>query len=216
MQENQLCAVTAENRAMVGFVGCDNEYLVIPPEVTLDGKCCPLSVISGKAFLRCGSLTHVVVMDGYRLIGQNAFADCSALTSVTLPETVDKIGYGAFFGCKSLREITMPKEAEEISDSAFYGCRSLGSITIPRGIHRIGNLTFGACLSLQGVSLPEGLLSIPESVVSLGRFIFVGCERLKEIYFGGTVEAWKRVRFRVQLGVKKVPVICADGVVKLL
>lgn len=53
MQENQLCAVTAENRAMVGFVGCDNEYLVIPPEVTLDGKCCPLSVISGKAFLRC-------------------------------------------------------------------------------------------------------------------------------------------------------------------
>ena len=51
---------------------------------------------------------------------------------------------------------------------------------------------------------------------SLGRFIFVGCERLKEIYFGGTVEAWKRVRFRVQLGVKKVPVICADGVVKLL
>lgn len=65
MQENQLCAVTAENRAMVGFVGCDNEYLVIPPEVTLDGKCCPLSVISGKAFLRCGSLTHVVVMDGY-------------------------------------------------------------------------------------------------------------------------------------------------------
>lgn len=124
MQENQLCAVTAENRAMVGFVGCDNEYLVIPPEVTLDGKCCPLSVISGKAFLRCGSLTHVVVMDGYRLIGQNAFADCSALTSVTLPETVDKIGYGAFFGCKSLREITMPKEAEEISDSAFYGCPS--------------------------------------------------------------------------------------------
>ena len=108
--------------------------LVIPAEVTHEGK------------------TYKVTA-----IGVAAFQGNSTLTRVTIPEGVTTIEYSAFSGCTSLTSITIPEDVTTISKYAFSGCTSLTNVTIPEGVTYIGNRAFLGCTSLKSVSLPASL-----------------------------------------------------------
>ena len=146
-----------DNTATVsGYTGAATE-LVIPAEVTHEGKTYKVTAIGGYAFQGNSTLTSITIPEGVTTIEYSAFSGCTSLTKVTIPEGVTTIGGHAFHDCTSLTSITIPEGVTEIAYYAFAGCTSLTNVTIPEGVTYIRNLAFSGCTSLKSVSLPASL-----------------------------------------------------------
>ena len=175
--------------------------LVIPEGVTSIRK---------YAFNGCSSLTSITIPNGVTSIGDEAFRNCDALTSITIPNRVTNIGDGAFGYCDALTSITIGNSVNKIGDGAFDGCKSVTIInwnakkcedfsffnthttpyyTIP---NHITELTFGdsvehipayLCLDMANLTL----INIPNSVQSIGKGAFYGCESLSSINIPNSV-----------------------------
>ena len=131
-------------------------------------------------------ITAVVIEPGVTGIGKFAFYGCSSLASVTISDGVTSIGEYTFENCSSLTSVLIPEGVTSIGASAFRNCSSLTSVTIPDGITSIGKYTFEGCSSLTSVTLPA-------SVTSIGYYAFNDCTALKDIYYGGSSGALKRM-----------------------
>ena len=99
--------------------------LVIPAEVTHEGKTYKVTAIGGYAFLGNSTLTRVTIPEGVTTIEGYAFLGCTSLTKVTIPEGVTNIGSLAFNDCTSLTRVTIPEGVTYIRNLAFWGCTSL-------------------------------------------------------------------------------------------
>ncbi len=139
------------------YTGAATE-LVIPAEVTHEGKTYKVTAIGAEAFRGNSTLTKVTIPEGVTDIGPFAFDTCESLTSVTIPEGVTAIGNHAFHDCKSLTNVTFPEGVTTIASYAFSDCTSLTNVTIPEGVTYIRNLAFSGCTSLKSVSLPASLI----------------------------------------------------------
>ena len=73
-----------------GYTGAATE-LVIPAEVTHEGKTYKVTAIGGYAFQGNSTLTSITIPEGVTTIEYSAFSGCTSLTNVTLPEGVTKI-----------------------------------------------------------------------------------------------------------------------------
>ena len=167
-----------------------------------------VTTIGNYAFCNCSKLTSITIPDSVTTIGESAFNNCSKLTSITIPNSVTTIGGGAFYGCSSLTSIVIPDSVATIGDSAFSSCSSLTSITvssnntsyssidgvlysknqtrltccpagkilitIPDSVTTIGDSAFKNCSSLTSIT-------IPDSVTSIGDYAFYGCSSLTSI-----------------------------------
>ena len=210
-------AVIAEGVTSIGkraFTYCESlTSVTIPDSVTLIGD---------SAFYCCTSLTSVTIPDSVTSIGRSAFYDCTSLTSVTIPDSMTSIGWCAFAGCTSLKSVTIPDSVTSIDVSAFDGCTSLTSVTIPDSVTSIGVGAFTLCTSLTGIWVAEGnshyssdasgvlfnkdkttlvqcpgafaAYTIPDSVTSIGKYAFSGCDNLTDVYYTGTEIAWNKIK----------------------
>jgi len=93
------CSITEENRQLVGFSGNEEEYLLIPDVILMDGEECRVESVGMAAFEHCHRLKTVVIFEGICEIGSYAFAHCRNLNSITLPRSLVWIGAEAFFDC---------------------------------------------------------------------------------------------------------------------
>lgn len=82
--------------------------IIIPSQVTRDGKSYEVTKIGDEAFL-----------------------NCTELTSVSIPESVTTIGARAFSGCKSLSYIDLPDHLKQISVNAFENCPATLYASVP-------------------------------------------------------------------------------------
>lgn len=98
-------------------------------------------------------------------IAADAFREYEIMKSVTVPESVAKIGDDAFWGCRKL-------EAVYITDLEAW-CR------IYFENYASNPLNKGAALYLNGELLTD--LVIPSGMVSIGDFVFVGCNSLTSV-----------------------------------
>ena len=178
--------------------------VVIPEEVTYNGKTYNVTSIGREAFYHCFSLTSITIPNSVTTIGRSAFSRCSDLTSVTIPNSVTIIGTEAFYGCFSLTSVTLSNGLTVIGGSAFMLCRSLTSVSIPNGVTSIENGTFCDCNGLTSVTLPNSVttigdraffrcsgltsVTIPNSVTSIRSSAFSYCFALTSVTIPASIE----------------------------
>lgn len=133
----------------------------------------------------------------------------------TIPESVTAIGYYAFYGCSNLKQIdvdeqnqfyraingvlfnkdatelikspagkedkeySIPESVTSIGDYAFAGCQYMLNITMPDNITNMGEYAFANSM-LESVT-------IPNSVTSLERGIFMRCNNLSSVTISDSV-----------------------------
>lgn len=155
-------------------------------------KCIPINYKSALVTLKDGlkiteeqcavslkNVRKIIIPEGMINIEHSTFMFCTNLEEVIIPSTVEIINSGAFYGCQMLYNITLPEGLKVLSSTEwFYGvfanCSSLTSVVIPDSVESIGSYLFNGCTSLQRVVFPAG-------VTDMGINLFSECSNLEEI-----------------------------------
>ena len=173
--------------------------IVIPNAVSTIGK---------RAFFECTRLLSVKLSPSLTSIDDYAFYGCSSITTLVFPDNVQKIGGYAFSNCynafenntlvlpKKLQTISMfafeyckmhniiwPEDLKTVDRAAFYSC-DLEEVTIPGNILDLGPSCFMRNPLLTKVTLLEGITNIKDGT-------FVGCTKLRTIYFNTSVKIYR-------------------------
>ena len=167
--------------------------------------------IENSTFSACRQLRDVVFSTKLKSIGDSAFETCSELINITIPDSVTSIGDAAFRDCSMLTSVTIGSGVTRIGNEAFRDCSMLTSLTIGSGVTRIGNEAFNGCNGVSEIrvkmsnieswcvnninsQLPDGRrrflrgeqdeiaeLIIPDSITSIGDWVFYNCVGLTRV-----------------------------------
>lgn len=163
------------------FNGAGVTHLILPDRLqTIDG-----------AFECCQELVGAVLPEGLREIKNWAFDSCEKLTQINIPSTVTLIGENAFSLCESLERIELPESLTVLGGYAFWHCKALKELIIPPKTREINFLSLGYCPNLKRLYLPASLQYINEDA-------FSDNPALTDIYYGGTMAAWRRLAVGVK------------------
>ena len=200
--------IDKETNRVISYIG-DEESLTIPDTIEIIGSC---------AFNSCESLQKIAIPNTVTDIGDRTFENCSTLRLIILPKSLTHIGDSAFDCCESLQQITIPNSVTYIGKNPFLDCKKLKlksnskrfTITdkllidniehklisyfgtdkcflIPDSVTSIGKSTFWGCESLQQISIPNSVVSIDESA-------FLFCESLQQIIIPqGSTKKFKKM-----------------------
>jgi len=75
---------------------------------------------------------------------------------------------------KNIEQIILPKGLTSLADQVFMDCTNLKTVSIPDTVISIGRGAFGDCTNLEEVELPKGLTEIKDT-------FFYGCKSLTKI-----------------------------------
>ena len=183
------------------LAGCSNlESLTVPfvgntADALNDGK--TLGYLFGTAAADgCYSVTM-----SYNASGSKAYYVPTKLKTVTV--TGDKVTDYAFYGLK-LETVNLTGNVETIGNYTFYGMNKLMSYKIPATVTAIGNYACAECANLASVDFSAAtalatigehafdccdilgygkdyVLTMPESVISIGAKAFYNCAELKSV-----------------------------------
>ena len=148
--------------------------VVIPSELTYEGKTYQVVGLENKSFKWCYYLLSVTLPNTITFIDQGAFMECVNLRRIDIPESVTSIGTGVFDGCVKLSYIEIPEGITAIKDHTFNCCTSLSAVMLPSSLTTIERVAFSGCTSLPYIDIPDG-------VTSIGEYAFSDCENLMGI-----------------------------------
>lgn len=133
----------------------------------------------------------------------------SDIEAIKIPSGISTIELCAFARCTNLTQVALSPGLLSIEERAFQGCRSLKSIELPESLHFIDYAAFSGCAELREVL-------IDDQIVSIGSDVFKGCLVLKDIFYGGTMDQWKRVKIVTPNWDLQACIIhCTDGDIEL-
>ncbi|HYG34381.1 MAG TPA: leucine-rich repeat domain-containing protein, partial [Clostridia bacterium] len=138
----------------------------------------PVTNIGEGAFLRCSSLTNVLLPDTIVTIGDSAFASCFGLATISFPANLATIGDRAFDGCK-LTTVAIPQSVTNIGYCAFTGCNHLEQFTV-EGLNPyycdLDGVLFNRSRTtlIQCPARKSGSYLVTNIVTSIGDFAFSG------------------------------------------
>jgi len=172
----------------------------------------------GRVFYNCPAFTTLNIGDSVTNIPPYAFFG-NDITSVTIPNRVTSIGHCAFSYCTSLETVTIGTGVEDIGQAAFEQCSSLQTVnfnaincTSEIGLFyhptlttlnigsEVTNIPYGAFASCTGLTS----VTIPNSVISIGRYAFEECTGLTSITIGTGVTSIDYQAFRYCTGLETI------------
>lgn len=140
--------------------------------------------ICANAFYHCFKLKSVNIPDSVTCIEDNAFYECSSLYEINVVESNANYSScgGVLFNKNKTRLIkypnyksnfsyTIPDSVTSIAPAAFKRNLLIGSVTIPNSVKTIEKETFYGCEGLTNIS-------IPDSVTSIGEEAFSNCKKI--------------------------------------
>ncbi len=159
--------------------------------------------IDYAAFYMCPNLTDVNIPDSVSSIALGAFSGTPFLENfrtqggddylvvgdgvllsykgrdkkIIIPENVKHIGPAAFAKNNNLESVVIPNTVADIGEEAFSGCSNLKELVMAEGVRSISDRAFkNSALSV---------VSIPDSVQSIGLSAFDNGGKLKTVIFKG-------------------------------
>ena len=95
-------------------------------------------------------------------------------------------GSPVYNGLGTIEDIVVGNGITELMYCAFNGAECLKNVTLLEGVESIGANAFSESRALQ-------TLTIPQSVKEIGEAAFFNCTNLADIYYGGSMDEWKRL-----------------------
>ena len=166
-----------------------NEYtgsVVIPENVTYEGKTYRVTSIGKYAFSGCGFIFHISIPLSVTTIKEGAFRGCG-MNNITIPPSVEEISDYTFAGCDEMVVVYLPPSIIRIGQYAFGACSNLSSIIIPENVEEIGQEAFYECENLHSVTFLS-------SVKTVGKSAFYGCENLNKVIVPD-IDKWCSIDF---------------------
>ena len=181
------------------------------------------------------SVTEIIVPDYVTAISLGAFSGCSSLESITLPFVGGSVKWetsryqyplGYIFGTNSYMGSTeteqyyygsstssttstkyyIPQSLKSVTITggnilygAFYNCSGLTNITIPDSVTSMGNYVFSYCSGLTSITIPDG-------VTYIGSCAFLGCSGLTNLTIPDSVTNIGEDAFRACSGLMSINV----------
>lgn len=173
--------------------GLTKTKLIIPEEVTHDGKTYKIDGIGDYAILENKTVKSIIIGDNVKGIGLLSFYGCTNLETVVMGENVETIGDFAFRNCVKLKTVVMGKSITEIQEGAFMNCKSLKNVVWPdKKLGDDGSLS-GYRVNIRMMDrafygCPFKHVVLPESTVYIGEEAFYGNEELDTVVIPGSVE----------------------------
>lgn len=106
--------------------------------------------------------------------------------------------------------ISYKSATRELTVTAFYG-KDREEGFIPARLILLDVTALGDKALAHKSSASLRVLTLPHTLKVIGENVFEGCDALRTIRFGGTVEQWAKIECGSDLG--RFEVICADGTV---
>ena len=189
------------------FCGCESITDIIIPD--------SVATIEASTFIRCSNLKNITLGKNVRKIGEEAFSGCKSLENVYFKgdfiewfsidfdiRREDFSGYLSYL-CHSNplsyadnlyadgklinainNTVIIPDGVKEIRHSTFY-CGNFNRVILPEGVTYIGVFSFRAC--------QLSSITIPKTVKNIDNYAFVGCDNLKDVYYMGSSEEWRKI-----------------------
>ena len=104
---------------------------------------------------------RLVLLDGIKTINRNSFWNCKGIKTIVFPESLVDIGYNPFVGCSNI-VFESKSPYFKVVDGVLYN-KDMSKIICYPARKAIGKV------------------SIPDSVITLERGAFSGCERMTEV-----------------------------------
>ncbi len=183
--------------------------------------------------------SEVNVKPGTLTIAQRAFSSQKSLTKVTLPEGLLRISEKAFWYCSALADIVVPEEIQYIERDVFektafettnlsFSVDGFPGLYVDNYMIRIGSAsgnfyciregtTFVAANALNIKDTLIHTLQVPASVKTLDKGSLYTSDRLKTVYYLGTIEEWNAIDNRGcfygfgSVGGQSITIKCTDG-----
>lgn len=136
------------------------------------------------------SFDELQYFTGLTEIADNAFNYSISLSSITLPNTITIIGSKAFYQCYNLQSIEIPGSVTMIENEVFGLTSNLAHITVD-----LNNTVYDSRNDCNAIinSTTNALLVgcyntiIPNTVTTIERYAFMGCENLTSIIIPNSV-----------------------------
>lgn len=204
--------------------------LVIPAEVSYDGKTYSVTAIGERAFSGCADIRMVSIPSSVTSIGSYAFYGCVGINDpVVIGENVTRVGLSAFYGCAQLPAVVFKARrcdfmGGSLATAVFGNCPRLKKVTVGDGVTRIPDYAFcGADGVSSSVTLPPSLeyigvyafsfcsqmpgeMVVPDQVTTIGECAFNQCHSITSLTLGASVDSIGDRAFCKCVGLRSVTV----------
>lgn len=159
-----------------------------------------ITEVGNSAYWKCKGLVYVTLPHSITKLGATAFSDCSSLMNVVLPPSLVEIGTNCFYDDDFLTEVNIPASVEIIGDDAFNVCDSLTTITVDSNnqyYSAVDNILFdkNKTTLIRCPGAYSGSYTIPNTVTSISKRAFAGCDSLTSIVIPNTITRIREYTF---------------------
>lgn len=163
-----------------------------------------LTYLGEGAFRECGFSGNLVIPQTLTEIKNWAFMETHFGGTLSLHDGITAVGTGSFYNCKFRGQLELPKDLVVISEDCFNGCDFSGNLIIPDKVATISRACFAYNWRLMGV------VTIPQSVQSIGERAFEQCGGLEGFVFEDGLEAIGSQAFYMCTGIGSI--VCKSSV----